>query len=338
MSGGGIAYHLRPNKYVERQLFIELLAMLGVTQNPDKYVYVSLGGPQLEDQRLVHHNLGIKSLISLEEDETVVGRQKFNRRPSYVDCRHQSTQDFVDNFDQFIARFTDKVFIIWLDYASARHRLAQIIEYRTLLGKLAEGDIVKITINANPETLAGPQPNESMADLQKRRADILSSKFYEYLPTSTIDPSLINVRGLPILLCSIVKQATLLALEAHNPRLRALPLGIFCYSDGHHQMLTVTIILKRANDTDVEILRNDLHLSQWLYLPEDWTNVKRIEVPMLTAKERLFLEELLFTDSHEAIHSRMPFKFDQEDDQSLKILQNYAEHYRRYPSYFQVHI
>ncbi len=63
MSGGGVSYNLRPNKYVERQLFVELLRMVMSGSNFDNWVYVSLGGPQLEDHRLVHHQLNFRYLV-----------------------------------------------------------------------------------------------------------------------------------------------------------------------------------------------------------------------------------------------------------------------------------
>lgn len=86
MSGGNVSYNLRPNKYVERHLFIELLAMLVGTNDPARFVYISLGGPQMEDHRLVHQQLNLHNMISLESDEVIHRRQLFNRRPALVNC------------------------------------------------------------------------------------------------------------------------------------------------------------------------------------------------------------------------------------------------------------
>lgn len=132
MSGGNVSYNLRPNKFVERQLFVELLNKVCAGYSPDGYVYVSLGGPQLEDQRLVHLRLGIKNLISLEADSVVYERQVFNQRPSFITCENESTGDFVRDFDAFADLHSDKKFIIWFDYSSPRERRRQLIEYQTI--------------------------------------------------------------------------------------------------------------------------------------------------------------------------------------------------------------
>ena len=46
MSGGNVSYNIRPNKFVERSLFVESLNLL-CPKAPENYLYISLGGPQL---------------------------------------------------------------------------------------------------------------------------------------------------------------------------------------------------------------------------------------------------------------------------------------------------
>ena len=153
MSGGNVSYNLRPNKSVERQLFIELLSKICLSENQDNSVYVSLGGPQLEDHKTIHQLLGFRNLVSIESDQVVYDRQLFNLRPSSVICKKQTTGDFIKDFDDFAADYNAKRFIVWLDYASANKRYDQLVEYQTLLSKLQADDILKITMNANLDTL-----------------------------------------------------------------------------------------------------------------------------------------------------------------------------------------
>jgi len=54
MTGEQIPYHLRPNKYVERELFCELLLRLGSQFDLKKYMYASMGGKFLTDHYLMH--------------------------------------------------------------------------------------------------------------------------------------------------------------------------------------------------------------------------------------------------------------------------------------------
>lgn len=331
MSGGKVAYNLRPNKYVERQLFVELLGKI-CTGNPGRYVYVSMGGPQLEDLKLVHHALGLCNLVSLEADPVIHQRQLFNLRPSYIVCKPQSTTEFATDFDAFTSNYNDKEFIIWLDYAAANERLQQLTEFRSLLGKLEVGDVLKITLNANPGTLgeasSGEHPN-SMLERRFKNARIQLDPFMDLDKFTSND---MNAKRFPIVLCNAIRTVFLDATQ--HRRLEAVPIAIFLYQDGNHQMLTYTVTLRKR--ADVAKLLDGLRESNWDYTPTSWDNITHINVPNLTPKERLHIEEFLFSSTHEEVHSKLPFRFAQSEEESLRIFEEYARHYRRYPSYFQV--
>ena len=331
MKGGQVAYNLRPNKFVERQLFVELLTKV-CTEPPDQYVYVSLGGPQLEDQRLVHQRLGLKKLISLEADWIIYQRQLFNRRPSFIECRNDSTGDFVHDFDAFANSYSEEKFIIWFDYADANTRREQVIEYETLLSQLKDGDLIKITMNANPNTLGEIRSGENQEDAQEKRVEVLQEHLGDYLP-EPLEHTEMTGRGFAPILCNVIENASRKAVQ-DDPRSQPIPLAVFVYQDGPHQMLTVTV--RRTRKTEVESFCKEMESQGWEYLPSDWKDVTRINVPNLTATERLYIEKLLFSKDHETIHDELPFRFDQDQERSLEILEAYAAHYRRYPSYFQV--
>lgn len=334
MSGGNVSYNLRPNKFVERQLFVELLSILCVDIPVDQIVYVSMGGPQLEDHRLIHQRLGYNNLISLESDEIVYQRQIFNLRPSYIKCSKSSVSDFVSNFDNFYSDFNEHRKIIWFDYASPKERLEQLSEFETILGQLEDGDILKITMNAHPNTLGEMRKGESPEDIQDIRREALIKQLNSIIP-SDIKSEEVSRRNLPGLLANAVKTVSIRALQSYKG-FTALPLGIFVYQDGPHQMLTVTVRITARNE--INAIREKLNNGGWQYLPEpsNWQNVLRIDVPNLSAKERFHTEEKLFTDSFEEVHANLPFRFHSNETISLGMLKEYAQHYRRYPSYFQV--
>jgi len=48
------AYHLRPNKAVERVAFIDGIKHLGRFERLSEYTYFGFGGPYLEDFRLLY--------------------------------------------------------------------------------------------------------------------------------------------------------------------------------------------------------------------------------------------------------------------------------------------
>ena len=334
MSGDNVAYNLRPNKFVERQLFVELLSYLCSEGSPEQYIYVSMGGPQLEDSRLVHQRLGFKNLISIEENPIIHARQQFNLRPSYIMCQIKSVADFVDDFDEFQTEYYDKDKIIWFDYASPRERRQQLVEYETVLSQLEEGDILKITMNAHPGTLGERRRGESTEYIQKVRRDALLEQLDGYI-NREIDHLQVTKRNLPITLAQAIKYTSIRALQT-SPKYMALPLCLFVYQDGPHQMLTVTVRVTKVREA--RSIRQSLTERGWEFLPPDnnWQTITRINVPNLSAKERLYLEHILFADAHETIHEKLPFRFHLNESVSLNILQEYARHYRRYPSFFQV--
>ncbi len=329
MSGRNVAYQLRPNKHVERLLFVELLEKICQNQT-SSYAYISMGGPQLDDHRLFYQTLGITKLFSFEEDAIVYKRQLFNQRPSCIKCLPIPIDEFVSEFDSFLENeaISDKKLIVWLDYASTKRR-EQLIEYQILLDKLQEQDVVKITLNANPKTLGEAQSKETQDSLFKRRLEKIRGEIGEYLSPDITSDDMTGLRLVPVL-CHAVEVAAEKGTNARS-RLKPLLLSLFVYQDGEHQMLTTTVRL--TNNSDIDQYKANLN---WEYLPSSWQDVTKINIPALSAKERLVIESQLPVVDYSALHDNLPFRLHTDENISLEMLKEYARHYKRYPSYFQV--
>ena len=74
-SPSSVPFHLRPNKYVERRVFIELLDYVHGAFGMSNALYISMGGRLLEDHRLVHDAFRTRRLISIEADADAVINQ-----------------------------------------------------------------------------------------------------------------------------------------------------------------------------------------------------------------------------------------------------------------------
>lgn len=331
MSGGNVTYQLRPNKHVERLLFVELIEKI-TAYKPSSFAYISMGGPQLEDHKLFHQMLGITNLFSFEEDNVVFQRQKFNQRPSCVTCIPKTIGDFINNIDTFIDdnSLIDKTLVAWLDYASPKRR-EQLIEFETLLGKLSINDIVKITLNANPATLGEAQKGETQRELLLRRFENLREQIGEYLPPSATSDDMIS-RRLPAVLSGAIEIAAEKAVS-NDHRITPILLSQFSYQDSLHMMLTATVRLTIKSEVKDFL---DYIENKWEYLPASWGDVRYVNIPALSAKERLEIDSKLPTSDFDALHSTLPFRLHTDDQKSLDMLKEYARHYRRYPSYFQV--
>jgi Putative O-methyltransferase len=173
-SGGNLPYQLRPNKAVERLLFVELLnrlnAPLGIGRD---YEYFGFGGPQMEDFRLINECFPDMKMVSIEREEQVLKRQRFNRPHTNVRCKRQTSSDLVANFP------TRTKAIIWLDYTEPGEREAQVTEFQHIIRRVREFGIVKITMNANPASLGG---NTGQSGLQAERLKKFLKDFSRCFP------------------------------------------------------------------------------------------------------------------------------------------------------------
>jgi hypothetical protein len=325
MSGGNVPYQLRPNKFVDRQLFIEVLEHVGKTRNLKKYVYVSMGGRFLSDFRLIHSRLGVKRLVSFEVDLDVYDRQVFNRPFTTIQCFNQNSGYFVTNFTTFSNNYTEQDFIIWLDYTSPKERQDQLTELQALVSKLSAFDVIKVTFNANkeapPKTNSGTGNNVPLERLEEQIGD--------YFPETQRGAANTNEEFAKAL--ALAAKKAILDGIAGAGDLIAIPLAIFRYSDGPHQMLTVSAILV-PRDAEQSFLDSS-RLSEYAFFSGKWEDVTEISVPDLSIKERMFIDEMLFDEPIEQLHARLPFKFDQNPARSLFALRQYRLHYQRYPSF-----
>jgi hypothetical protein len=152
-AGPSLPYRLRPNKAVDRELFLSLLTRLSPKLGMETYRYIGLGGPFLEDFRLVHARLGIAKMTCIEAKEQVHKRQVFNRPIACVECVHKKLEDFLDETD------LDAPAIIWFDYTEPGSITTQIERFARTIGTVAIGSVLRVTLNANPASLGTPSPN-----------------------------------------------------------------------------------------------------------------------------------------------------------------------------------
>ena len=113
MSGSDLAYHLRPNKAIDRNLFISLLERIGRVRNISAYEYIGFGGPMLEDYKALHADLRISRMHSIERNTETFKRQQFNRPASFIKLHEIESGEFFRTH-----QFHDKGTIVWLDYTA----------------------------------------------------------------------------------------------------------------------------------------------------------------------------------------------------------------------------
>lgn len=331
MSGGSIAYHLRENKAIERNLFVDLLARIGRVENISDYTYTGFGGPFLEDFKTLHSALRIAKMISIEADGNVCKRQEFNSPAQFIQLKHETSGDFLRSHE-FSGRN-----IVWFDYTSPSDLYVQLSELRTLVGKLGCFDVAKITLNANPAALGG----KLGTDLHTTRVKILTDRLGDHCKQVLEEDDVLPSKYPSTLLHAIHGALGSLATRASGEYFQIL--SAFVYKDGGHQMLTVTgIVLNAKEPAVVDDFFDKSRVKHWPFHNTDWSAPLEISVPSLSTKERITLDSALpapdavnwgdYLCDHLGYCPSETTNVEAIKDQ----LVNYAKFYRAYPLFSRV--
>ncbi len=290
MSGADVPYHLRPNKFVDRQLFIDLLSRVGQIRPLANYVYSSMGGKFLEDHRALHMATELRELVSIDENERVVARQNFNKPFESITCLPMTAGSFVDEFPTFSSRYPAGTgFVTWLDYTAPKDRLTQLQEFSNLVSHLQEFDIVKITLNANVETLGGRgQLPAGFPTIRSFRLSAFQKQLSQF-PSDPTEDEMVQPT-FPRALARSIGCAAQKGIEVVTGAV-VYPLAVLAYRDGTHTMLSSACIV--LSDRGARAFTEHPAISDWLYRARSWGDVSWISVPDLSVKEKLHIDRLL---------------------------------------------
>lgn len=283
MSGGNIAYHLRPNKAVERALFLDLLNRIGRTSfNISSYQYIGFGGPFMEDFKAMHMATRISQMTCIERDSVVQARQKFNCPLRCVNFILSDSSTFLDHFRP--AQPT----IAWLDFTSPGELKQQLDDTCKLVNKLAHGDIFKVTLNASVAALRESPGNINQQELTLLRKTVFEERVGPDKP-ATISADDFKANNYPKLLLQALRNAA--DRGVNNTSLIVQPLTAFAYSDGT-TMLTATGILLDPNLAVIKDFPTNSRISHWPFAMTDWKYPIEIDLPVLSLRERMALEKI----------------------------------------------
>lgn len=341
MSGGGVSYHLRPNKAVDREIFFDVLSHLQRIFAIRNYTYISMGGPYMEDFRVAYRALGITKHISVESKEAVCRRQKFNSPIGGVTFINLPMARFISEYE------SKGPAIFWLDYAST-DREGQIRELQILLGKAQHGDVIKITLNADPVSIAPPVEGGKSRTLQELADAIvvpLTEKFKieeadlkEFMDSGTgkPDPRL----GMARALARYAKRQCGEALKSRaKENLVFFPLTAFRYTDERQQMLTLTGVLLSDVEEDAEpsepakVLRLVEEVLSDELRSKDWEDIHLIDVPDLSIREKLTVDSVAFDVPPSKALELMDQTLGQDHDTACESVDSYRKFARYYPMF-----
>lgn len=318
-------YHLRPNKSIDRSLFVQTLIGLSRQLSIADYRYTGFGSYLFDDFKLLHETLNISKMVSLEKNPTEFRRAEFNLPYGCIDIKNVDSTEYLS--DLMLDDSDHNIF--WLDFVSPSELGTQLADYATLLNLLNPNDIVRITLNANPDSLGkSDRPDQ----IQTMRLQTLKQRVPDAYFPSSLTPEDMTRAKYPLALLQILKSITLQSLDDRPPYSPnfMLPLFSTVYADGQ-QMLTFTgIVLNKHEDEQgiKDALRGYPHNTF------DWDAPCRIEIPPLSVRELTEINKLLPNpDIRQQLLDEFPFIFSHKDGQAVD---SYIAYYKYYPNYHQV--
>jgi hypothetical protein len=312
-----VPYDLRPRKQVERRMMAHVFQLLSEAGfHISTYTYAGFGAFFFVDFILFRRLLGITDMISIEHDLNSEKRVLFNRPFKDIEVQFLSSTDYLSAMNR------DKPHILWLDYDGPIVHDC-LVDIEIAASRLSTGSVLMATLDVDFDKVDDINIKES---LPNQRAHAWFNRFQEECG-ELFDPawknSNFNAASIPKRTIEVVKNAILSGLNMRDG-ITFEPLFNFLYADGH-EMLTIGGVICSKQE------KRKLRLIEWEELPfvrrKLSTGPFRIKVPVLTRKERLYIDSYMPSDP-----DWVPDEFEIEPE----AIQDYREVYRYCPLYAEL--
>lgn len=332
-------YHLRINKAVDRLLLVNV--MRAVLHEPKKCTYYTMGGPFLEDLRLVDAAFPQMGLKSIESDKDTVARQMFHKFRSDIELIPTTTKKFIKDYDPDAE--TEEVVVFWLDYTD--FSVSDLTDFGDLVKKLPLGSIARITLRAEPDPILNNLRNFMSSEDIERTRKLKIQKFqdkYSAFLSSGDENNCVTQVAFARTVQLMVRRAAALALDTPGSTRGFLPVHSVRYND-NTQMLSVTGVIyekERNNHPALTHLNKEFFIGKLCdVVGADfvWSEPDHINIPALTLKERMKLEEFFpLTDSNPGkfLSTKLGYVIRSEEEDPDQLLQ-YAKYHREYPNFIR---
>lgn len=270
-----INYSNRPNKNVERKLIAEVLGGLDQTFNIPEYSYVGMGSMWFSDFILLHKHFNIRRMVSIEREE-YADRAEFNKPYSCISVEAGDTSIVLPDLN------FDSPNIVWLDYDTGLEGPV-LSDIECLMQRCAPGSVVIITVNAHRGRIPGKDEDgnelNTLEGLTRLAGDLVSP---------TLQAKDVSRRELPNRIGEILFGCLKHTIRRAGRSDRFEPIFHYYYSD-NAPMVTVGGMITDDN-TAQKLKKCDLSGKLHHVTGE---RQFRIDVPVLTIREKLALDNLL---------------------------------------------
>lgn len=326
-------YQLRTSKAVDRLMLVDVLRVLESASRYREFTYYTLGGPFLEDIRIMEHFFPEMQFVSLESNKQTYLRQQFHKFSSRISLKHRDMTSFLTRDYE-----PGEKDIFWLDYTDIKY--PHFTDFQVVLKKVPPGSVVRITLRAEPEIdlsqLKDKVSDEELKRLKQQIGEKFQDEFGQVLPHEGVDPSA-SLKDFARMVQLMVRRAASNALDRPGSGVDFLPVQSMRYND-QTQMLTVTGIVCRRE----EIEATRVQLQSVHFVDFDWAEPSELNIPSLSVKERLRLEPYLpveeGTDAGEWLFPILGYRTHDSDKTCKKQLAHYADIHRDYPYFVRISI
>ncbi|MBI2058411.1 MAG: hypothetical protein HYT87_01435 [Nitrospirae bacterium] len=322
-----INYALRPGKAIERRMLCAAFERLHPFQRIQEYRYVGFGSIYFSDFQLLHRELGITNMLSIEKETSSRACFRFNRPYRCIQLKFANSGEVLPTIDW--RRRT----IAWLDYEN-RLDTGILGDIATVCLRAASGSSLVVTVNAHPDAEPAKEDRETYEketgktfDLDEYRLRIAKELLGGQLPAGTSGTDL-RGQGLASVFRKVIDNVISEQISLRNSMLplnekvQYRQLFHFRYKDGA-QMVTVGGIFFRAEE-EQKFLECNFDTLPFIRASSDPCHIK---APCLTPKEIRHLNSQLPKISSGKL--RVPGV--PESD-----VKRYAEVYRYFPSFSEV--
>jgi len=326
-----INYLLRPKKQIERKIIIEILQKIQIPLKIDisKYNYIGMGSIYYYDYILFHKFLGISNMVSID-DKDCENRFLFNiPYDEIIKFHNKKTTEYLTEVD------IKENSMIWFDYDSKFIKCYKTkYGYKIILNKFILDDLKIISKKCKQNvffiTTVNMNIREEYFEVKTFR-DSFVKQMEGYLSDGFVKQENIIFNNFAEIIQNIF--LNIFANEGSFNKIKFNKIFSFSYNDGS-PMYTIGGFF-----TDNEI--SDSIYSCSKYINKEELDINKIDVPILTIKEKLMLDKKVqyFQDSIEKLHLERKLEKEVIKNLGFEIeyneLKNYLEYYRFYPQYYE---
>jgi hypothetical protein len=301
-----VAYDVRTAKQIERRMILESFLFLAEAGFPiSEYQYTGFGALHFVDFIMLHRFVGITRMLSAEHSHRVEKRVKFNQPFKLIDVVIKTATDVIPTLPPQTRH------ILWLDYDGPLER-GHLNDLALAGTYLSHGSVLLVTIDVEPP--AGDGAKE-WRDYFLEQAGALAGDATE---VDDYTESKLLQRNTEII------QRAILSGLAGRTSVKFSPLYCFSYADGH-EMLTMGGMIADQGDA---LKVDNSKLPHQFYTRRDFAaGPYRISPPVLTRKERLFMDSLMPCED-----GWLPKEFELTSEE----VSAYRELYRYFPLYAEL--